>query len=197
MDNAVTITVPVQNAHLQPSEMQKQVVAAFLSRRNGKAVTVRFSVPKRTRSQSQNRFYWGVVLTMIAGHTGHSTEEVHGFLKEVWLPRTFIKIGANDFRNLNHVKYPTNSSSYEGTASGGYYGFQLAIYAALLETSGTSTFRTLRDAYSTAYKTLKGATVADLRILKGLTVNSVACYIENIKRDVMKNRSTIKAVEVP
>ena len=38
-----------------------------------------------TRTQKQNRYYWGVVLELIANHTGYLTEEVHEVMKSKFL----------------------------------------------------------------------------------------------------------------
>src|SRR5690348_222237 len=44
------------------------------------------------RSHSQNRFLWGVVYRAIAEETGHSTEEVHEYCKNQFLPKMFVVI---------------------------------------------------------------------------------------------------------
>lgn len=40
-------------------------------------VVVSVGKPSSSRSSNQNRYYWGVVLTMIAAETGHTPEEIH------------------------------------------------------------------------------------------------------------------------
>ena len=41
---------------------------------------------KRTkRSDQQNRYYWGVVIELLSGHTGYSRDEMHDALKEKFL----------------------------------------------------------------------------------------------------------------
>src|SRR3954470_23574487 len=40
-----------------------------------------------TRSHRANAYYWGVVSKGIAGHTGHTPEEVHDTLKLMFLPK--------------------------------------------------------------------------------------------------------------
>lgn len=42
---------------------------------------------KKSRSNSQNRFYWGCVVEMIAEHTGYSTDETHEILRFAFLIR--------------------------------------------------------------------------------------------------------------
>jgi hypothetical protein len=46
---------------------------------------------KLNRSQRQNRYYWGVVLDLIAKETGHTTEELHEIYKRMFLPRKVIE----------------------------------------------------------------------------------------------------------
>ena len=41
--------------------------------------------PRKPRSEKENRYYWGVVLKLIAEHTGHTPEEVHSGLKMKFL----------------------------------------------------------------------------------------------------------------
>ncbi len=36
---------------------------------------------KNTRSSQQNKFYWGVVLPVLAGHTGYRIDEMHDICK--------------------------------------------------------------------------------------------------------------------
>lgn len=49
------------------------------------------------RSNQQNRYYWGVVLNIIANETGHSTEELHEIYKRMFLPRKVIKYREREF----------------------------------------------------------------------------------------------------
>lgn len=62
----------------------------------------------RGRSNNQNRYYWSVVLGLIAEETGHTTEELHEFLKSMFLPRTFIQVGK---REREIVKSTTDLST--------------------------------------------------------------------------------------
>ena len=45
-----------------------------------------------TRSNGQNRFLWGVIYRAIAEETGHSSEEVHEYCKNQFLPKMFVVI---------------------------------------------------------------------------------------------------------
>jgi len=97
-DNATFIVVPVRDGRLDPSEAQKRVITAFVKRYEGKSVRLALSTPTKTRSTNQNSYYWGVVLTMIASHTGHTTEEIHEIMKAKFLPREYVQIGKDTFQ---------------------------------------------------------------------------------------------------
>lgn len=43
-----------------------------------------------TRSLDQNAYYWGVVLTLIAEHTGYETDELHELFKQRFNPMTVL-----------------------------------------------------------------------------------------------------------
>lgn len=81
---------------MQPTETQRENIAAFLSQFDGRAVTVEIAKPASARSLRQNAYYWGVVLTYIAQETGHSTEELHIAMKDLFLPRKFLALGKSE-----------------------------------------------------------------------------------------------------
>lgn len=47
------------------------------------------TIDRETRSQSQNKYYWAVVVQIIANETGMDKKEVHRELTERFLPRFF------------------------------------------------------------------------------------------------------------
>ena len=53
----------------------------------GRRFTLTIHEPKR--SLSQNSYYWGAYLPLIAEHTGHSTEGLHAHFKKKFLPREY------------------------------------------------------------------------------------------------------------
>lgn len=75
------------------SENQRKTIAAFLEKNEGKYIRVTYARQDKGRSGAQNRYYWGVVCAEIAGETGHTPEECHEFLKAMFLPRSFIRLG--------------------------------------------------------------------------------------------------------
>jgi len=59
---------------------------AYLWRmKNGEELELKISKKRRTRSQNQNNWYWGVVLPVISRDTGHSVEELHEIYKRRFL----------------------------------------------------------------------------------------------------------------
>jgi hypothetical protein len=53
----------------------------------GKRVEVSVEKLTHTRTNGQNRYYWGVVVKTIAEHTGHDPEQVHELLKFMHAPK--------------------------------------------------------------------------------------------------------------
>lgn len=84
------ITAPVRNQKLDLTDAQRQAIAAFNRRMEGRMVRVSFGLPTRGRSDNQNRYYWGICLSLIADETGHTTEEIHEVMKRKFLPRKFV-----------------------------------------------------------------------------------------------------------
>lgn len=92
----MSMVIPVQDGWIRPSPAQNQLIRNYLESREGKAVAVKFSRPFSNRSKSQNAYYWSVPLTILAESTGHTTEEVHDAVKEMFLPRKFVKLGNHE-----------------------------------------------------------------------------------------------------
>ncbi len=117
------LLVPVKAGRLDPSEAQKATIGSFLATRDGKAVVVKLAKPVNSRSQRQNRFYWGVVLTTIAEATGNTTEDLHEHFKDRFLPRRFVTLAGKE---LEVAKTTTALSQDEFSK----YLEQLAAFAA-------------------------------------------------------------------
>lgn len=51
--------------------------------------TVEVSVKRlrATRSQQQNRYWWGVCVQLVSEHTGYTPEEVHEIAKQMFIPK--------------------------------------------------------------------------------------------------------------
>lgn len=57
----------------------------------GKEILLSVKEYKPTRSQPQNKYYWGVVLRYISGETGHTPEELHEIFKQKYLEPIITK----------------------------------------------------------------------------------------------------------
>ena len=92
MSYPTSVTAPVQDGKAVLSIAQKQIMASAFKRFNGQDVRITISSPLKTRSKAQNAYMWGVVYTMIAAETGHSTEEIHEYMKDKYLPKVYVSI---------------------------------------------------------------------------------------------------------
>lgn len=54
---------------------------------------MRIEIPKKGRSSQANRYYWGVVLALIADHTGYEQDELHEYFKTRFNPINFVFAG--------------------------------------------------------------------------------------------------------
>lgn len=80
--------------HLSPS--QKKRINTYVQKHDGQYVRLSMSQPTKGRSNYQNRYYWGVVLEILASETGHTTEEMHEFMKAEYLPRQFMTLAGKE-----------------------------------------------------------------------------------------------------
>lgn len=64
---------------------------------------------KKSRSNAQNAYYWGVVLPEIATHTGHAAEELHEIFKAKYLKKRRLWRGGE----ITTVKSTTELSTGE------------------------------------------------------------------------------------
>lgn len=76
-------------------------LASFM---DGAHVFVTVDTARPTRSNNQNRYYWGVVLKLIEQHTGHSRKELHEIYKRMFLPPQIIHYMGKD------IKLPASSA---------------------------------------------------------------------------------------
>jgi len=59
--------------------------SVYISRLEGREVTVSVQKYQKNRSLPQNSFYWGVIIEIIANHCGYFPDEMHEALKEKFL----------------------------------------------------------------------------------------------------------------
>jgi hypothetical protein len=62
----------------------------YLTGLNGKRVQVTVEKIKHKRTNNQNKYYWGVVVKLIAQHTGHDPEQIHEALKQMFSPKWYL-----------------------------------------------------------------------------------------------------------
>ena len=51
----------------------------------------------KPRSLKENSYLWGIVYSEIASETGHSSEDIHTAMKDMFLPKVFVTIGDNEY----------------------------------------------------------------------------------------------------
>lgn len=83
----------VENGKLKLSDHQRKSLNAKLRSLEGKYARVSIRQEGKVRSLNQNAYLWGVVYSMISAESGHTTEEVHEYMKATFLPRHFIRLG--------------------------------------------------------------------------------------------------------
>ena len=57
----------------------------FLAKNEGKDIELTFKPYRPIRSNNQNKYYWGVVVPMLANELGYTNEEMHDALKYKFL----------------------------------------------------------------------------------------------------------------
>lgn len=65
----------------------KPMLGKYLKTLVGKKVWVEIYQQKKIRSDSENKYYWGVVVELISEETGMSAEETHEALKFLFLKK--------------------------------------------------------------------------------------------------------------
>ena len=68
----------------------------YLLKLNDKSVDVVIRLPRKDRSSNQNRYYFGVVISLLSKHTGYTPEEIHSLLKEKFLSKIIVLAGKDE-----------------------------------------------------------------------------------------------------
>lgn len=93
MPAAVTTTGFVSAGRLQMRN--RQMVADQLQRMRDGEVRITIERVHATRSAQANRYYWGVVVELLAEHTGYTADEIHDVLKAKFLPKKLAVTNGN------------------------------------------------------------------------------------------------------
>ncbi|MBX4215588.1 hypothetical protein KW797_01420 [Candidatus Parcubacteria bacterium] len=109
-DYPTIIVAPVRQGKPILSPSQRKRLAAAFQRRDGGEVRIEIRQRTKARSNSQNRYMWGVVYEILASETGHTQEEVHEYMKATFLPREFITLGDKE---QQLVKSTTTLSTFD------------------------------------------------------------------------------------
>ena len=65
---------------------------AAVAKHQGREVWVTVRRQTHQRTMPQNRYYWSVVVSMIAGYIGESREQTHEYLKQMHLPKRDVEL---------------------------------------------------------------------------------------------------------
>lgn len=57
----------------------------YLSGLEGKEIELTVEPIRKHRSNNQNAYYWGVVIELLCGHTGYTSNEMHDALRMLFL----------------------------------------------------------------------------------------------------------------
>lgn len=78
--------------------------------REGWELEVTVKRQRATRSQLQNRYYWGVVIALLSEHTGYTPDEVHDCMKMQFIPK---RMAVADGNGVIHGEYVLGGSTRE------------------------------------------------------------------------------------
>ncbi|MBR2691824.1 MAG: hypothetical protein IKE42_28550 [Aquamicrobium sp.] len=82
-----------ERTFLIDSEENREACArAVMACTSAKIMEVTIKPFKRNRSKAANAYYWGVVLAILADHTGHTAEELHELFKLKFLRREAVTV---------------------------------------------------------------------------------------------------------
>lgn len=78
----------------------------------GKEIELTIKEYKKERSRFQNRYYFGVVLKIIADYTGHDVEELHEVLKVMFLSTKDVEM-SGDIYSIPQSTTKLNTKEFE------------------------------------------------------------------------------------
>ena len=126
-------------------------------------------------------------------HDGPSAQMLYGILGS----------GPYTVNTIHQFKHLTSQSYFGDATTGSYYSVNDSIYDIVTSNLDPASRSSIygQKGYEQKYKTLASdnsgtKSIWDVRLLKKLTIDSTTCQIVSIKRNVMKNEMTIRAIEV-
>lgn len=87
---------------------QRPMLERYLRGLAGKPVELVVRRRRKQRSDRQSRYYWGVIVSILAEHFGYRREEMHEALKF-----EFLRVDPDDTRPLATVRSTTSLSTVE------------------------------------------------------------------------------------
>lgn len=69
--------------------------SAISGLKDGWEVELQVTRLQATRSQQQNRYFWGVVIKAISDYTGYGPDETHELLKQMFIPKELAILKGN------------------------------------------------------------------------------------------------------
>lgn len=100
----------------------------YLQTLNGKRIELTVEKLKHPRTNSQNRYYHGVVVKTIAQHTGHDPEQIHELLKQQFAGR-WVLFGKSATDGHTKEFYSPNSTATMDTISFTEYTEKCRLWA--------------------------------------------------------------------
>ena len=76
------------------------LIVKYMRKTQGMLITVTYQAIKPTRSLLQNKYYWGVVIAMLAREIGYTPEVMHEYMKEIFLSASYL--GMPDGQGLTY-----------------------------------------------------------------------------------------------
>lgn len=87
-----TLIATVKGAKPQFTDAQKKMLNDAFRALEGMEVSITISKPKKIRSNSQNAYYWGVVLKTICDANGDVDKDLNTHFKKEFAPRKVVKV---------------------------------------------------------------------------------------------------------
>jgi hypothetical protein len=83
--------IPIFSGYVEGGKLKlerREALDKYILTLEGRRVEMILRAESEARSVKQNRYYWGVVVKMLAEYTGHDMDEMHEILKYKFNPRS-------------------------------------------------------------------------------------------------------------